>query len=99
MFTRHPSVRYKNYFFFNRNRGRSIGHTVTSQRIVVESILKELNDYGRSLNQEDKPAFRSLLSKIKIHLSSIGYACSYNTWALVLFSILLEQEKQIHKLK
>jgi hypothetical protein len=76
-----------------------MGHTVTSQRIVVESILKELNDYGRSLNQEDKPAFRSLLSKIKIHLSSIGYACSYNTWALVLFSILLEQEKQIHKLK
>lgn len=76
-----------------------MGHTVASQRIVVESILNELNAYGRSLKQEDKVAFRNLLAKIKIHLSNIGYACSYNTWALVLFSILVEQEKQILKLK
>ena len=74
-----------------------MGHTVTSQRIVVDTILQELKDYGKSLRQEEQEAFASLLSKVKKHISSISFSCSYNTWALVLFSILLEQEKILNK--
>ena len=76
-----------------------MGHTVKSQRQVVDRILKELNDYGRSLRKENKPYYDSLLAKVKKHFGNIGYACSYNTWALVLFSIMLEQEKEIERLK
>ena len=75
-----------------------MGHTVASQRIVIESILSELNEYGRSLRIEEKEAFRNLLKKIKLHLSSISFTCSYNVWTFVLFSILLEQEKVLMKI-
>ena len=71
-----------------------MGHTVTSQRQVVEKILGELNDYGRSLRDEDREAFLSLLSKAKKHIASVSFSCSYNTWALVLFSMMLEMEKE-----
>ncbi len=71
-----------------------MGHTVTSQRIIVDRIIAELKEYGKSLRAEEKEAFESLIAKIMKHYGSISYACSYNTWALVLFSILLEQEKE-----
>ncbi|MBN1502456.1 hypothetical protein JW930_02850 [Candidatus Woesearchaeota archaeon] len=74
-----------------------MGHTVSSQRIVVDTILQELMDYGKSLREDEKDAFTTLLAKVKRHISSISFACSYNTWALILFSILLEHEKELMK--
>jgi len=76
-----------------------MGHTNRSQRIVIDSIINELKDFKRSLRAEEQVVFDSLITKLKKHFSSISYACSYNTWALVLLSILLEQEKEIIKLK
>jgi hypothetical protein len=72
-----------------------MGHTVSSQRIVVERIMSELMDFRKSLRKEDRPAFDRALDKVKLHIGSISYASSYQTWALVLFSIILEQEKEI----
>jgi len=74
-----------------------MGHTVASQRIIVDTVLQELRDYGKSLREEELIAFQSLLNKVKKHIGSISYSCSYNTWALILFSILLEQEKVLNK--
>lgn len=71
-----------------------MGHTNRSQRIVVDGILSELNDYGRSLRDEDKVAFQRVINKLKKHIGNISFACSYNTWALILFSIILEVEKE-----
>ncbi|MFH0876117.1 MAG: hypothetical protein V1859_09345 [archaeon] len=78
---------------------KSIGHTVTSQRQVVDGIISELQDYRRSLREEDRPAFDKVLSKFKLHIANISFACSYNTWAFVLISIILEQEKEIMQLE
>ena len=75
--------------------GDCVGHTVASQRIVVDTILHELKDYGKSLRQDELIAYQRLLNKVKKHIANISFACSYNTWALVLFSILLEQEKEL----
>ena len=72
-----------------------MGHTVASQRIVVDRILSELLEYRKSLRKEDWPAFDKALDKVKLHIGSISYASSYQTWALVLFSIILEQEKEL----
>jgi hypothetical protein len=72
-----------------------MGHTVSSQRQVADAILQELEAYARALRQEDLPAFRSLLAKAKRHFGTISYVSSYNTWAFVLISMLLEQEKEI----
>ena len=73
-----------------------MGHTSTSQRIIADTVLSELKEYGRSLRQEDMMAFESAMAKMKKHIASVSFACSYNTWALVLFSIILEQEKEIY---
>lgn len=72
-----------------------MGHTVSSQRIVADTIISELREYGRSLRKEDQEAFEGLIRKVKLHFSNISFACSYNAWALVLLSILLEHEKRI----
>jgi hypothetical protein len=74
-----------------------MGHTVASQRQVVDTILSELRDYRKSLRHDELAAFDSALDKVKKHIGSISFACSYNTWALVLFSIILEQEKEMMK--
>ena len=71
-----------------------MGHTVSTQRQVVEGIIKELRDYGRSLRAEDQLAFERLIAKVQLHISNISFTSSYNAWAFVLFSIMLEQEKE-----
>ena len=76
-----------------------MGHTVASQRMIVDRILSELNEYRRSLRAEELAAFDRTLAKVKKHIGSISYATSYNTWALVLFSILLEQEMELMRLE
>jgi hypothetical protein len=76
-----------------------MGHTVSSQRQVIESILQELMEYGKSLREDEKPAFESALAKIKKHMGNISFACSYNTWALVLFSIIVEMERERLEMK
>jgi hypothetical protein len=72
-----------------------MGHTVSSQRRVVDSIMEEFREYKKSLRSEDFAACDKALDKVKLHIGSISYAASYNTWALVLFSIILEQEKEL----
>ncbi|MBI5872037.1 hypothetical protein HZB88_03040 [archaeon] len=70
-----------------------MGHTNSSQRMVAETILSELKDFGRSLRADEKEAFDRLMAKAVLHLGNITYTSSYNTWAILLFSILLEMEK------
>ncbi|MFH2021521.1 MAG: hypothetical protein ABIJ34_08980 [archaeon] len=76
-----------------------MGHTATSQRQVSDAIIRELHEYGRSLRIEEMPAYERLLAKAKIHFGSISFVSSYNTWAFILVSILLEQEKEIMHLE
>ncbi|MBS1266834.1 MAG: hypothetical protein MAG795_00803 [Candidatus Woesearchaeota archaeon] len=72
-----------------------MGHTVWSQRIVLDKILKELEKYGKSMRQEDAEIYQKLLKQPLKHISNISYASSIHVWAFVLLSIILEQEKKI----
>ena len=72
-----------------------MGHTIMSQRRVHQIILSELNDFSRSLSGEDKKIFEDLLNSSLKHIGSISFTSSYQVWAIVLLSILLEQEKKI----
>ena len=40
-----------------------MGHTVLSQRIVIDIILNELKDYGKSLRKDDYIIYEQLLKK------------------------------------
>lgn len=83
----------------NLFRGIEMGHTVWSQRINSDSILSELEKFGRSLREDERLLYSKLLKQPLKHLGSITYASPYHTWAFLLLSIILEQEKRVIELE
>ncbi len=78
---------------------KQMGHTASSQRIVTDSLLQELADYGKALRADEQLIYSQMLKEPLKHFGSISNASSLHTWALLLLSIQLEQEKKIHKLE
>jgi len=76
-----------------------MGHTVWSQRMVLDHIMNELKQYSKALRQDDRALFEKILKQSFKHYGSISYANSFHAWALLLLSILIEQEKKIQKLE
>jgi hypothetical protein len=76
-----------------------MGHTITSQRMMTDTILKELEAYGKSLGSKERELYLKMLKQPLKHLGSITNASSYHVWAFILLSILIEQEKKIMELK
>jgi hypothetical protein len=72
-----------------------MGHTVSSQRQVADRVMEEMRAYGKSLMGDDRAAFQRLLAKGVKHFGNISYTSSYNTWAFVLLSMMVEQEKEL----
>jgi hypothetical protein len=70
-----------------------MGHTLTSQRMIVDNILNELEHFGKSLSTEDRRIYAELLKEPLKHLGNITYTSSMNTWAIMLLCIILEREK------
>ena len=71
-----------------------MGNTVLSQRIVADLIIKELNEYGKSLRGKDREIFNRLLKEPLKHIGSISYANSMHAWAFLIISMLIEMEKK-----
>jgi hypothetical protein len=76
-----------------------MGHTVYSQRLVSDQILRELKSYSKALRPENRVIYEDLLKKPLKHLGEINYTSSMHCWAFLLLSIILEQEKRIRKLE
>lgn len=76
-----------------------MGHTAYSQRIVTDSLLKELADYGKALRADERYLYTQMLKEPLKHFGSISNASSLHTWALLLLSIILEQQKKLHSLE
>ncbi|MCF7861735.1 hypothetical protein K9M79_05800 [Candidatus Woesearchaeota archaeon] len=81
------------------SRGKKMGHTVSSQRIVINTILRELKDFGRALRSDDREAYERMLALPLKHIGTMSYASSLDVWALILLSISLEQQKRIDVLE
>jgi hypothetical protein len=76
-----------------------MGHTVWSQRIVLDTILHELQQYGRALRQDERIVYNNMLKLPLKHFGSISYANSFNAWAFLLLSIMLEQQKKMSEME
>lgn len=70
-----------------------MGHTVPSQRRVVEDIVSVLERYKDSLREEEREIVDEFIEDAYQHMGSVSYGNSYHTWALVLVSVMLEREK------
>jgi len=75
-----------------------MGHTVRSQRRLVDDIIAELSEYGKALSEEDKVIFNKLMKKIYKHVGAISYTSSYHAWSFMLISLILEQEKELERI-
>lgn len=76
-----------------------MGHTVWSQRMNSDSILSDLERFGRSLGKDERLIYSRLLKRPLKHLGSISYASPYHTWAFLLLTMMLEQEKRLEEVE
>lgn len=76
-----------------------MGHTVWSQRTVLDTILSEIKDFGYVLRGEDAKLFQDVIERPLKHVGDISYASSFHVWAFMMMSIFIEQEKKINELK
>lgn len=72
----------------------NMGHTLTSQRMIVDNIVSDLENFEKSLSNEDKEIYEKMLRQPLKHLGSITYTSSMNTWAIFLLCVMLEKEKE-----
>lgn len=76
-----------------------MGHTVASQRIMIDITINELRSYAKSLREEDREIFLGLLREPLKKVGAISYASSLHVWAFILLAIIAEQEKRINILE
>jgi dihydroxyacetone kinase-like predicted kinase len=76
-----------------------MGRTVPTYRMTLESIIQSWNDFRRALPKEDKDVFDQMVNRARMHSSASAYAAFSDPVEGALLSILLEQEKEILRLK
>lgn len=76
-----------------------LGRTVPTYRQAAEMTMDGWKEFRRALSQEDKEAFDRLSDKVRLHSSAAGCAAFLDPLEGVLLSILLEQEKEMERLR
>ncbi len=76
-----------------------MGHTVRSQRMAIDIVLSELQGFAGALRQEDRRLLERLLQEPLKHVGAVSNAGSINIWAMILLSILIEQERRLTALE
>lgn len=76
-----------------------MGRTVPTYRMTLESIVQSWADFRRALPKEDREAFDQMVNRARMHASASTYAAFSDPVEGALLSILLEQEKEIIRLK
>lgn len=76
-----------------------MGRTVPSFRTVLDSIIIDLTDYKRTLRKNDRAVFDRIMDMAREHASASTVAATIDPMETIVISILIEQQKQIDKLK
>ena len=76
-----------------------MGRTIPSFRELFEGIASELSTYRRALRGEDKDAFDEVMDKARRHASSCSIVPTIDPIGCILLSIIIEQQKEINRLK
>jgi dihydroxyacetone kinase-like predicted kinase len=76
-----------------------MGRTVPTYRMTLEAIILSWNDFRRALPKEDREVFDQMVNRARMHSSASTYAAFSDPVEGAMLSILLEQEKEIRRLK
>jgi hypothetical protein len=76
-----------------------MGRTVVPVRYEIEARLVELGKFVKSLRAEDREHFEKVYSKVKHHISAMSYANPLDPNELMLWSAILELQKEVARLQ
>ncbi|WP_457621982.1 hypothetical protein [Persephonella sp.] len=76
-----------------------MGKTIPSGTQIIKLSKNELSLFRKALRKEDKKIFDRLFSYAKFHSQAVGNSGSINPVESIIFSILIEMEKEIQELK
>ncbi len=76
-----------------------MGRTNETYRNTLKNLKRELKDYKKALRKEDQQIFEKMFEKAEKNADAASYQNSNNPIVIAIISILLQQEKEIEKLK
>jgi predicted membrane metal-binding protein len=76
-----------------------MGRTVPTYRMTAEMMIDSWKDYRRALPQDDREVFDRMVNRIRMHASASTYAIFNDPFEGAVLSMLLEQEKELTKLR
>jgi hypothetical protein len=76
-----------------------MGRTLPTYRMLLEEELTQWKDYRRALRKKDQEVFDELLKQARTHSSASGYHVTTNVFEPMVLTMLLEQKKEINRLK
>ena len=79
--------------------GVTMGRTVPTYRLHLESILDRWMDYRRALREKDREMFDRMLEKARMHSSAASFCAHLDPVELAMLSILLEMQREIEGIK
>src|SRR5438876_9932092 len=72
----------------------TMGRTIPTYRLHLESILNDWMDYRRALREKDRETFDRVISKARQHASAASYCAHMDPTILALLSVLLRSEER-----
>src|SRR5438309_1383867 len=72
----------------------TMGRTIPTYRLHLESILNDWMDYRRALREKDRETFDRVITKARQHASAASYCAHMDPTILAILSVLLEMEKE-----
>ena len=76
-----------------------MGRTNPTFRNILEAITNRWGAYRRALRRRDQPYFDQLFEYADAHADAAGFLNTDNPMDAVLFSMLIEQQKQLSELE
>jgi hypothetical protein len=76
-----------------------MGRTVPTYRMHLEQVIKGWDNFRRALRREDRELFDAMINKARMHSSASLFNVYIDPIESIFMSILLEQEKEIHRLR
>ena len=76
-----------------------MGRTVESYRIVIEDEIRRWKGFVNALRAEDREAFEALMDACRLYASAASNATQPILFESMVMSILLFQQKKLHRLE
>jgi hypothetical protein len=76
-----------------------MGKTVESYRMALEDEIRRWNGFAKTLRTEDREAFEALMDACRMFASAGSNATQPILFEPMVMSILLHQQKKLHRLE